>query len=117
MMGREFASAAARWFHLPEMSVRPEIMEYRKYDRILNRFGARAEWKIMLTETLKRNVDPYDYLDRYFNKQELDEVMKLPMRSPKQIDRIIEILDEFDACDEDLRQKIYTLFKCNNYAY
>ncbi len=26
MMGREFASAAARWLHLPEMSVRPEIV-------------------------------------------------------------------------------------------
>lgn len=26
MMGREFASAAARWMHLPEMSVRPEIV-------------------------------------------------------------------------------------------
>jgi predicted dehydrogenase len=25
MMGREFASAAARWLHLPEMTVRPEI--------------------------------------------------------------------------------------------
>ena len=26
MMGREFASAASRWFHLPQMSVRPEIV-------------------------------------------------------------------------------------------
>lgn len=26
MMGREFASAAARWMHLPEMTVRPEII-------------------------------------------------------------------------------------------
>jgi len=26
MMGREFASAAARWLHLPEMNVRPEIV-------------------------------------------------------------------------------------------
>ena len=26
MMGREFASAAARWLHLPEMTVRPEIV-------------------------------------------------------------------------------------------
>jgi len=25
LMGREFASAAARWFHLPEMTARPEI--------------------------------------------------------------------------------------------
>jgi predicted dehydrogenase len=26
MMGREFASAAARWFHLPDLSIRPEIV-------------------------------------------------------------------------------------------
>ena len=26
LMGREFASAAARWGHLPEMDVRPEIV-------------------------------------------------------------------------------------------
>lgn len=26
LMGREFASAAARWFHLPEMMIRPEIV-------------------------------------------------------------------------------------------
>jgi predicted dehydrogenase len=26
MMGREFASAAARWLHLPEMNIRPEIV-------------------------------------------------------------------------------------------
>jgi predicted dehydrogenase len=26
VMGREFASAAARWFHLPDISVRPEIV-------------------------------------------------------------------------------------------
>ncbi|MBM4027844.1 MAG: gfo/Idh/MocA family oxidoreductase, partial [Planctomycetes bacterium] len=26
MMGREFASAAARWLHLPELTIRPEIV-------------------------------------------------------------------------------------------
>ena len=26
MMGREFASVAARWFHLPDTNVRPEIV-------------------------------------------------------------------------------------------
>ena len=26
LMGREFASAAARWAHLPEMTIRPEIV-------------------------------------------------------------------------------------------
>ncbi|MCK5343900.1 MAG: Gfo/Idh/MocA family oxidoreductase, partial [Candidatus Heimdallarchaeota archaeon] len=26
LMGREFASAAARWFHLPDMDIKPEII-------------------------------------------------------------------------------------------
>jgi predicted dehydrogenase len=32
MMGREFASAAARWFHLPGMKVRPEIVAICRRD-------------------------------------------------------------------------------------
>ncbi len=31
-MGREFASAAARWFHLPGMTVRPEIVAICRHD-------------------------------------------------------------------------------------
>lgn len=31
-MGREFASAAARWFHLPQMSLRPEIVAICRRD-------------------------------------------------------------------------------------
>ena len=38
LMGREFASAAARWCHLPEMEVRPEIVA------ICNRSGKRFDW-------------------------------------------------------------------------
>jgi predicted dehydrogenase len=36
LMGREFASAAARWAHLPEMDVRPEIVAIcaRRVDRL-----------------------------------------------------------------------------------
>jgi predicted dehydrogenase len=32
MMGREFASAAARWFHLPRTSIRPEIVAICRRD-------------------------------------------------------------------------------------
>jgi predicted dehydrogenase len=37
-MGREFASAAARWFHLTEMDVRPEIVA------LCNRTPQKMEW-------------------------------------------------------------------------
>ncbi|MEJ2704522.1 MAG: Gfo/Idh/MocA family oxidoreductase, partial [Sedimentisphaerales bacterium] len=32
MMGREFTSAAARWFHLPKMRIRPEIVAISRRD-------------------------------------------------------------------------------------
>ena len=38
LMGREFASAVARWCHLPDMEVRPEIVA------ICNRSAARFPW-------------------------------------------------------------------------
>jgi len=38
LMGREFASAAARWCHLPDMQVRPEIVA------ICNRSAAKFDW-------------------------------------------------------------------------
>jgi predicted dehydrogenase len=50
MMGREFASAAARWLHLPQMTVRPEIVA------ICNRTLAtpKVEWFKQYVPTLRQ---------------------------------------------------------------
>ena len=55
MMGREFASAAARWLHLPEMEVRPEIVA------ICNRTLAapKIDWFKENVPTLKQVTGDY----------------------------------------------------------
>jgi hypothetical protein len=91
----------------------PELSEYREYERLLKCFGVRSWWNIILKQQVIGKRDPYAYLERYLTKPELDEVLALPIRSKEQVDRIIEIVDEYGACDEELRQTIYSAFGVN----
>jgi len=101
-----------KWFHKEiERASAPNLSEYRNYEKMLNKFGAEAEYKLLLDTALKKKIDPYNYLDEYFDRTELDEIMQFPKRSVKQVDKIIESLDTFNACDDELRQKMYVLFK------
>lgn len=101
------------WFHNEVAQVsEPELSEYRKYERVLARFGLKAQWNLILEQVIiSGRLDPFTYLDQYLAQAELDEVLALPMRSRVQVDRIIKILDEYEACDEELRGKVYRAFK------
>jgi hypothetical protein len=99
------------WFHNAIIRVsEPQLSEYREYERMLKRFGTRAWWNLLLEQVVMGRLDPYTYLDRYLTQTELEEVLALPRQSQVQIDRIIEILDEYGACDEELRKKAYRAF-------
>jgi hypothetical protein len=100
------------WFHAEvQRASEPYLSEYREYERMLNRFDMRAWWSLSLKQIgVGHGLDAYKYLDRYLTKVELDEVLSLPMRSQKQVDRIIEILDEYGACDDELRKAAYGAF-------
>lgn len=100
-----------RWFHgeLKKVS-EPELSEYRKYEQMLTRFEVKAFANVALKEMVIGKIDPYEHLDRFLTKSEIDEVLRLPKRSTEQVDKIIEILDEWNASDEELRQTIYTAF-------
>jgi hypothetical protein len=99
------------WFHGEVARIsEPQLSEYREYERILKGFGTRAWWNLILERVAIEHLDPFTFLDRYLTKSELDEVLALPRKSRVQIDRIIEILDEYGSCDEELRGKVYRSF-------
>lgn len=54
--------------------------------------------------------DPYAYLPKYLTPQELEDVRSLPHRSIVQVDRIIEIVDEYGACNDEVRDMAYKAF-------
>ena len=53
LMGREFASAVARWCHLPGMDVRPEIVA------VCNRTLSRTEWYTDHIRSISQVTDDY----------------------------------------------------------
>ena len=55
MMGREFASTAARWFHLPDIRVRPEIVAICRRDISPGNVG----WFTDNIPTIKQVTDDY----------------------------------------------------------
>jgi hypothetical protein len=87
------------------------ISDYLRYRRILNRFASESTWTSLLEQVfIPKKLDPYMYLDRYLTKQELEEVLSLPPRSKEQVDRIIQLIDEYGACTEEIRKRVYEFF-------
>lgn len=99
------------WFRTTIENIHEEdLNEYRRYIKFVHAIGSHSFWREMMHRVLADGLDPYIYLDRYLTSTEMQEVLGLPKHSAKQVDRIIEILDEYGACDNELRKNIYEAF-------
>jgi hypothetical protein len=88
-----------------------EISEYLHYSQIINKFNLESIWELLIQQSITNNIDPYFYLDEYLTENEIEEVLSLPYRSKKQVDKIIELVDSFRICTDALRKKIYKICK------
>lgn len=92
----------------------PELHDIQRCLKANKDEATRIWWRMLLVNWLKnwkRPPDPYQYLDRYLTEGQLGEVMRLPKKSPQQVDKIIEFVDEDKACDDEIRQLAYELFR------
>ena len=117
-LGRLIAdySADVREFHewlqqATEDAVGHMMDDYLRCMKRINAVSSCSSWNIIFQQVvIAGKRDPHTYLDKYLTEGELNEVNALPHRSRKQIDRIIELVDEYEACDDELRQIIYKAF-------
>lgn len=87
------------------------IADYQRCTKRIKAVSSRSFWNIISQQFLIAGQrDPYSYLNRYLTEDELKEVYAIPQRSRRQVDRIIEFVDEYEACDVELRQIIYKAF-------
>jgi hypothetical protein len=86
-----------------------ELAEYRGYDRILKGVAWRSSYRLILHLARSTGVNPFDHLSEYLFPDELEVIVQIKDRKA-QVDRIIEILDIYDACDEALRTEAYQVF-------
>lgn len=98
------------WVH-SKLEVDQRFIDYQRSKLVPIKAGHRVWFSIMLQQIEERNLDPYDYLDQNFTDEELTEIRKLPHRSIEQVDKIINLYDEDNACNDPIREKVYKLFK------
>lgn len=111
----EYANKVSRfneWFVASAYAmVGDTVADYLRYERHLKAVASRSAWNVILRQiVIAGHLDPYQYLDRYLTTSELREIQSFKMRSRQQVDRIIELVDEHEACDEDLRPTVYQVF-------
>lgn len=87
------------------------MADYRRCSKRIKGVSSRTWWNVIFQQmVLPAKRDPYQYLDQYLTVEELSEIERLPHKSKAQVDRIIELVDEYDACDTELRQVVYKAF-------
>jgi hypothetical protein len=92
-------------------SIGERIQDYERTARIIRAIGSRTWWRLILSQVvIQRKRDPYGYLDQYLTAAELAEILALPHRSKQQVDRVIELVDEDGACNDELRAVVYEAF-------
>lgn len=101
-----------KWLRQATESVAGDmIADYKRCSNRIMSVSSRSFWKVIFQQVvIAGKRDPYAYLDRHLTDSELEEVNTLPHRSQRQVDRIIELVDEHEVCDDELRQIIYKAF-------
>ena len=87
------------------------ISSYIHYQRFIDGLSIKSYWALLLSQfAIPKHLDPYLYLDKYLTKLEIEKVLSLPHRSQEQVDYIIDIVDEYDVCDNHLQDLVYECF-------
>lgn len=87
-----------------------EVQDYRRCIKAMQANSARCWYRILFHQVINLGTDLYCHLHKYLTPEELKEINALPCRSKEQIDRIIELVDEHGACDDELREIVYKAF-------
>ena len=80
---------------------------YFVYERHLNKVKEKTTWNLIISH-FKEGLDVFQYLDKYLTPQQIEDVLGYENGSQQQVDRLIEIIDVYKACDDKLRGKIYS---------
>lgn len=96
-----------------ETNLPQAVFDYRRCVKARRVNGIRMWYRILLPQLLAKNVDPYEHLEHYLLPEELEHARELPHRSREQVDFIISAVDCDGACNDELRELIYKLFKAH----
>lgn len=91
-------------------NVREDERDYYDIVDTQNRWAAQQWFKILVRQ-VGNNKNPYDFLHRFFSPKEVRLILRLPNHSKEQAELVISLKGSESACDDDLRQAVYDIFK------
>lgn len=89
----------------------PAEKDYFRLQDLHRRSSSRQWMKVFLSPHAEKGTDPYPHLPRFFSAAEVREIMRRPMHSADQVEYIIALRAAQTDYDDDLRAKLYKLFK------
>ena len=97
---------------VPEIENRltSEVTDFRRCMKKIRANSVKCWYRLVFSQMVGPETDLHSHLRSYLTQDELQEINELPQNSKEQIDRIIEMLDEYEACDDELRLLIYRAF-------
>ena len=88
-----------------------KLQLYYATKRLYRSIHSKNGWRVLIEQIAKpKKLNPYNYLSRYLTKSQIEAVLALPYRSKLQVDKIIHFVDEYGACDDEVRQTVYKFF-------
>ena len=92
----------------------PELQDFERCLKANKDAAARTLWKMLLGNWLKNWTtppNPYEHLHKFLTTEQIEEVELLPKKSQQQVDKVVDFVDEDNACDDEIRGLAYELFR------
>ncbi|RVN46030.1 hypothetical protein [Sinorhizobium meliloti] len=90
----------------------PELADYDRCQLEKTRYSVRTQWNAVLGNWLQNVPNPHvhRHLPKYINEEQLAQVYALPLNSPEQADKVLDLMDDYGAADDAMRRTVRTLF-------
>lgn len=86
------------------------LQPYFEYKRLYEGLQKKYSWNSMISHAPK-TLNPFQYLDQYLPKHQIERLLAYEHRSKAQVDALIRMLGMEEFCDEALHEKLIALFR------
>jgi hypothetical protein len=87
-----------------------QLRDYARINIARETMSYRNTLAILLQIAIPKRLNPYEYLEKWFTKNELERAYGLPDHTKEQVDYLISLRDPLDLCPRDTREGLYKLF-------
>ena len=89
-----------------------ELADYDRCQHAITSRSVRMSWNAIIGNWLQNVKEPHvhRHLPRFLSASDLAQVYALPLNSPEQAAKVLELIDIYGAADNELREKVKILF-------